>query len=243
MAIKVGSSQGKRGIAEVSFNKQKKQLSVQMDDERYNILMEDAPKYLINILMVNPSMPFRINMNSDGTQIFSAGPKGRSSYFAVLDHFAAKEGEQPSPKMVPGGPRQKKDGKSWVAPDQLQFTAVFRVVVGPYAASATSGCEIAYNVPYAFKPTPEGMQIAGTGSKKCSEFLMAAGMDFVNDTIPVQENILPWLEKTLKEREFVVVLSLNEDGYVDTIAPAPEGTIRPQDTIMEEPTEFEEGKA
>jgi hypothetical protein len=234
MAIKVGSERGVRGIATVSYDNRKKRLLVDMDEGRYDILVEDAPGYLVRILIIQKTLALRVSLNSDGTQILSAGPVG-GSYFAVFDRFTAREGEVPSPKMIPGGVRNKKGGGTWVAPDQLQFNAVFRVVSGKYAANTEEGCEVVYPVPYAFRPSmdeKDGMQIAGGGSKKLTEFLQVTGLDFVNDTIPVSDNCLPWLEKTLRDREIVVVLSLTDEGYVDTLAPAPEGVIRPTETVM-----------
>jgi hypothetical protein len=100
------------------------------------------------------------------------------------------------------------------------FTALLKVVRGNW-----EGVIIPTMLRYNFTDAGDGEStgIKGTGkySQQLSQFLEFGGIDFDTDTIPLSENVLPWIEKTLTDRSKTFMVVVN-DGYVSAFAPAPE---------------------
>jgi hypothetical protein len=140
------------------------------------------------------------------------------TFWVQLDGFAKGEGQPPAPKSYEGMARRD-DGTSFKYSFE-GFTALLKVVRGNW-----EGVIIPTMLRYNFTDAGDGEStgIKGTGkySQQLSQFLEFGGIDFDTDTIPLSENVLPWIEKTLTDRSKTFMVVVN-DGYVSAFAPAPE---------------------
>ena len=210
-----------RGVAEVTV-KSSGRIQVLMNDRVYNFDPGDPiPEGMV-------SGSYAVSMSESGDKLWSIRP-AVGLYRVKFTGIAGREGEPPTPKLVPGGPRTGKDGKHWVALDKHQFTLLFEIVTGK-----CKGMAITYTLDYLFKRYMETDEVyvpdrggAGSASKKLIEVMSLLGFDWANDSIPWSENILPWLEAWLlkkPKRNLVVIL---KDGWIDSIASEDEDDVAP----------------
>ncbi len=208
MAIQVGSSgtTGIRGVAQVNVMPNGKIRVVFADESVYDVLAEDAPKWIV-------SGKQQVKLGSDGTRIYYCAPE-RGTVKTRFLHFNKKETDPaPAPYAVQGKSGISREGKPFAIEPHLEFSFALEILEGKY-----QGYQITGNLWYAFVPYTDELGISGKGSKKLAEFLQAFGVDFEKDTLPLSENILPFLEAMLKERAVQVYVSL-KDGYVNSYSP------------------------
>jgi hypothetical protein len=140
------------------------------------------------------------------------------TFYVKVKGFAKGENQPPAPKHYEGMGR-KDDGTSFKYSYE-GFTTLLEVERGNW-----KGVIIPTMMRYNFADAGDGEStgIKGTGkySQQLSQFLEFAGIDFDADTIPLSENVLPFLEKTLTDRDNTFMVVVN-DGYVTAFAPAPE---------------------
>ena len=201
---------GPSGFASVKVERDKVLVEFAETHQTYSIFKEDAPENII-------TEKYFVTLNQDGTKITGMRPP-KGTYFAHFANFTHKKDEPPTFKDVPADIKRKKDNTTYAVPAHLEFTAIFDIDKGKFG-----GFQVPYSMWYCFKPygTTGESAISGRGRGKVEEFLLAVGFDFMADSIPYSENVLPELEQAIRERKGQVVLVLNEYGYVDSIAEAP----------------------
>jgi len=204
-----------RGLADVRIR----------DDAELIILMEDGDRYILPYDMSEVGVitdgTYRVTLSTDGSKLFGLVP-AKGTYIVRYDGMAVKEGELPSPKLIKGGQRKRKDGKgTWDAPDYLAFTVLLRI-----ASKICKGMTIPLQLNYTFeqyRDSDETVIPLGTKAfERTANFLQTAGMDFTTDSIPFSDNVLPFIDKLLlgRNKKFQVTI---KNGYVeDVIELAPE---------------------
>jgi len=213
MSITSRNRKGPGGLATVKIDKRKGVATVQYENTHhaYEIMLEDAPDNLL-------TGKYFVNLDPDAVRIVSVRPP-RGAYMAKFTNFAHKKDEPPTFRQVAMRTGQKKDGSTFVIKPHLEFTAVFEVASGDF-----KGFEIPHSMWYCFEPfetDPNEAQLVGQGRGKVEAFLQAVGYDFLEDSIPYSDNVLPAMEKTILEKDKEVVLSLNQYGYVQDLTEAP----------------------
>jgi len=194
------------------------------DGQVIDVLREDAPDYMVSGRQL-------VTLSSDNTKIFNARPIG-GSHLAEFIGFASKDAEPPTPRKVDAKAGTSRAGKPYKIPEHLEFTALFRITRGTW-----KGYQIANNLFYAFLPYEGGItQIKGAGSDKLTQFLEVTGIDFVTDDIPFSENVLVYLEKLLLSRNKQLIISLTQEGWVDSVVEAPsfDEPVEPKQEVKKE---------
>jgi len=160
---------------------------------------------------------FFVELSSDESKIRACRPP-KGSYWAKFSHFSHQKDKPPNVKEVPADVKRKRTGETYPVPAHLEFTAVFKIIKGDFV-----WMELPYSMWYAFKVYGSSGEcaISGRGSQKVEEFLVAVGFDFMKDSIPYSENILPSLEQMIQEKDGGVMITINEYGYIDTLFAAP----------------------
>src|SRR3989304_4474941 len=154
-----------------------------------------------------------VDISSDKEKLMSVGPLV-GTFFVKVKEFAKGPDQLPSPRHyeipVDGGKRL------WVYD---AYTVLLEVVTG-----AWTGTVVPVNVHYTFVDSGDGesasLELGGKHNSTAVVFLECAGLDFDTDTIPLSENILPWLEKVIVERGRTFMAIVN-DGYVSAFPFAP----------------------
>lgn len=141
------------------------------------------------------------------------------SFYVKFAGIAKAEGQVASPRRYEGtftandGTVQKYSYEA--------FIPLFEITRGSWEKTIFPGF-----LRYKFALTNDGQEMGlrtrGKHAELLAQFLECAGLDFDIDTLPVSENVLPWLETTLVDRgrQFMLVV---ENGYVAAFAPVPEG--------------------
>ncbi len=216
MAINVGTVAGIEGEAEVFVTNQGTiRLTMVEGGKRFEIFKDDAPN------VPDTVQKAFVKLNAEGTKIWSIAPLPGTCFVKLLK-FSSKENEPPIPWMSKERMFEKGGQKGIIKP-QLMFTVQYIVTSGP-----NKGLTCSMSVPYAFKPWTEGAetpvaQIAGQGVRKLEEWLRINGIDFVQDSIPFSENILPALEKMLLPRAKTLIAEVGKRGWINSLMAAPEG--------------------
>lgn len=199
---------GKKGMAEVRVKEDMDMLVIKFDDSDDLIKVEYDPTKVGYV----SNGRYRVSMSASGDKIFGMTPE-KGTYIVRYDGMVAKEGQVPSPFVVKGGERKRKDGGTFKAEDYLAFTVLLRIV-----SKENKGVHLPVQLTYSFeqyKDTGETLILLGrVAYERTAQFLEYAGIDFNTDTIPYSENILPWIDETLQKRNVKFQVSL-KDGYVD----------------------------
>lgn len=203
---------GANGIANVTVTTNKVRVEFEDNNNQViEVLRDDAPDYIITGRQI-------VVLSSDNNKIFSAKPIG-GSYMCKFIGFWSREGEPPTPKKVEARTGTSSKGNAYKIPEHLEFTVLFEIVT----PKKWSKYQLSMNLFYAFSEYEGGItQIKGAGSQKLVEFLEVAGVDFTTDDIPFSENVLPFIEKMLLNRNKTMVISLNQKGWVDSVVVAPD---------------------
>jgi hypothetical protein len=216
MPVPVEKSEALTGQARVQMDERFVYVTfLEKQDKTYRIFREDCPSYLVN----HGACTVIISMPTDGTKIYNARPIKGTHPVKIVEFKHEKD----KPPMV-----KVQQGRMWEGkriPDQVVFDVILGIEYGEY-----KGFQLSYRAPYAFKEfTAEGGQvvagISGKGMERCSLFCEKFGMDFAIDTIPMSDNILPWLEQFFLKKGKVVLAELNDKGYVDAFTDVPSGMV------------------
>jgi hypothetical protein len=131
--------------------------------------------------------------------------------------FAHAEDTLPAPKRYEGMGR-KKNGETF--PYNFEgFNVLVEIQEGAWAGTVYPSM-LRYLFTDAGDGETCGIRTGGKHAQILANFLENAGLDFDVDTIPLSDNVLPWLESELVSRgaRFMIVVG---NGYVDSYAPAP----------------------
>jgi len=153
---------------------------------------------------------------TDGSRLYSIRPL-TGSFVVKFDRFFAPAGELPAPRHYEST-FTADDGTTKLNTYEA-FTALLRITAGPWAGAILPSF-LRYGFVDAGDGVTTGLKSRGRHAERLAAFLEYAGLDLQSDTIPYSENVLPWLEKTLQERnhDFMVVV---DNGYVEGYGPAP----------------------
>src|SRR5688572_3236348 len=174
-----------------------------------------------------PSGNYNVTLTQDGSKILFLQPPGGITALVKFDGFGnrkyateeKKDAGIPEAYIKRGGPRKGKNRSTWIAQDELTFSNRLTIVDdSPY-----KGLSIPYSLPYAFELYP-GTQIAMIATSdaklgRIQEFFRVAGFDLnqQDNSIPMSDNVLPWLENRLFKSNKIFSVTLNKDGYVSAV--------------------------
>lgn len=201
---------------------------VKISGNKIHIDFEDKTRYPSPFVLDKDSYEgalvagrMNVRMSKDATELYGMFPADGNHFVRFLK-FSAQENQLPAfrdiARVIKNGP----NGESYPVEAHREFTALLEIVGGsPY-----DGMVIPLTLWDLFHEY-EGVTALKTGRYKAYKkvlvkpFLELAGMDFLNDTLEYSENILPALEKLLKQRDTVFFCNVQE-GWVNTLSPAPE---------------------
>lgn len=206
-----------RGIASVKILNSKVRVTFRNSGDVYELDKETWPKG-------KPEGEYNVSLSKEGDKVLGLSPTPSATYVVSFNKFTNRTEDMPSPKIQRGGERTRKsDGQKYFQPDKLVFGALLTVQQDGHRFD---GLDIFVTMPYCFEQYPGTNDvILSTSSKRDLEnieaFLRCAGLDFANVSIPYSSNVLPWLELYLKEHERAFMVTLNGDGWVDSMAELP----------------------
>jgi hypothetical protein len=163
-----------------------------------------------------PNMKVYAEVSGDKKKLFGVRPL-TGSFFAKVVGFAHAEDTLPAPKRYEGMGR-KKNGETF--PYNFEgFNVLVEIQEGAWAGTVYPSM-LRYLFTDAGDGETCGIRTGGKHAQILANFLENAGLDFDVDTIPLSDNVLPWLESELVSRgaRFMIVVG---NGYVDSYAPAP----------------------
>jgi len=156
-----------------------------------------------------------VTMDEHNIGVAAIRPAGKA-YYGKFIGFYAKEGELPNWRLIPYSPKTQK--RTWDIPEHLEATALFKIE----GDKQWDGFTIGKSIVYCFVNYDNSGEVAlmGYGSKKTEEFMTELGYDFMKDTLPYSDNILPVLQDTLLERGVKLLLQMR-NGWIQDIIAAP----------------------
>jgi hypothetical protein len=170
----------------------------------------------LNAPTAAPNMKVYAEVSGDKKKLFGVRPL-TGSYFAKVTGFAHAEDTLPAPKRYEGMGR-KKDGTTF--PYNFEgFNVLVEILEGDWKGTVYPSM-----LRYLFMDAGDGetcgIRTGGKHAQVLANFLENAGLDFDVDTIPLSDNVLPWLEAELVSRgkRFMIIIG---NGYVDSYAPSP----------------------
>jgi hypothetical protein len=207
-----GSKRGPRGEATIKKLAKKLVVTMEKTGETLEFPREDVefdfPK----------ANSYNVNISADKNKLYGVTPYS-GTFFVKVKDFAHGEGQEPAP-IHKEGMGTRDDGTAYhYAYDA--FTVLLEISRGSW-----KGTLIPAFLRYKFMDAGDGDTAAISGWGKHTEhlqnFLELAGLDFDNDTIPLSENILPYLRDALIARgaEFQAVV---REGWINAFAPIPDG--------------------
>jgi hypothetical protein len=200
--------QGERGEALVKFAKKNGKVFVRVK------FVESGNKFNFRrtkrIKGLRPGR-WNLQLSSDETEIWNFSPW--SGQFKVkVSSFAAKEGEQPSPKV---NKRTNSQGQKYQTVD---FTVILEIIEPEKFVGAT----IPYFLRYNFREAEDeegrsvvGLPDSGSRTKQLFEFLKITGA-WNRGPMKWKDNVLPAFEKRIL-REAAEFNVLMKDGWIDTL--------------------------
>ena len=211
MGLRSVKRYGPSGLARVTVGKEKVTVAFK-DGDTYEIFREDAPDEI-------KAGEYIVSINADKTKIMGVQPP-KGTYFAKFVGFSHKQDEAPIYREVAAREgTNSKTGDKFYIKRHLEFTAIFEVTKKDFA-----GLQIPFNMWYCFEPDdqyPGESLLIGSGRGKVEDFLSALGFDFLNDSIPYSDNVLPQLQETLLSKDTELVLTVNDKGYIDEVVTSP----------------------
>ena len=211
MPIPVTKEYGPRGVATIVTTKSKISVSYLDDQGNFTLLMEDQTPAMREILEDREGK-YHVSIDRDHLKIISIAPVSGSYKARFLKFLAAKD-TPPECKLRPSS--KLPDGK--VIPEHMEFTCIYELT-----SSSVRGMTANYFLTYAFKMGEyEDQKLAiltGMGAQKLEKWMLLHGFNFVEDSIPWSDNILPWLEKEVIKRGKIVQVEMSDKGYIKAIA-------------------------
>jgi hypothetical protein len=155
-------------------------------------------------------------LDSNQAGLWNCGPWS-GVYVGKYIGMVMAEGQTiPEPAFKEGGPRKSKHGGNYFAKDRHVFTAKWQLLSTPF-----EGVETVKQFTYSFYLDNGTVIIrGGKDAARLWNMMEAHGMNMDKETIPAEDNVLPWLDSRLRELNKQVMLKFNE-GWVDDITPLP----------------------
>jgi len=175
-------------------------------------------------IMAGKLMAF--SANKEGDKLFGVRPAD-GTHFVKFSRFTSRKGMPPAPRNVDlRSGVARKTGNHYSIPAHQEFTSILEIV----GSAAHKGMEMPYNLWYVFERYEEtnSAQFGGTNKARARdlvEFLELCGFDPQSESInyPGDGNVLPGLEAILQGKKRFLTVVLNGQGWIDSIASAPEG--------------------
>lgn len=208
---------GPRGLAEVRVLKNVTKISFPELKKVVEIPNED-----VNVPVVSDDS-LMVELSSGENAVYRCHPYSGTHFVRV--HSFVRIGGEPEPKTFTVAAHHVKapDGSEWDEPDREKFSVNLEIV----GESKYKGMLVPFTLDYLVDRKEDGT-VKFVGPKKrlarLRDFLLMAGYDPANDTILYEENILPALEDLLLSRN-TVFLALLENGWVQSVSPAPLGSL------------------
>ncbi len=199
---------GKSGLATIKKSGGEFHITFKEDNQKIVVEAEDA----LDDMREGEAF---VTMDEHNIGVAAIRPAGKA-YFAHFIGFYAKEGELPNWKLIPFSPKSPK--RSWDVPEHLEATALFKIEGDKQWDGFTVGKSICYCF-INYEGSGE-VALSGWGSKKTEEFMTELGYDFMKDSLPYSDNVLPVLQETLLERNVKVLLQM-KNGWINDIVAAP----------------------
>jgi hypothetical protein len=210
MATPVEKKSGIGGIARIAVDDKFVHVTFPEENKNYRLFREDCPDYVVK----HGAGEMYVRLSSDTLKMYSARPL-RGTLPVKLEKFPHEENKPPMMYTQVG---HSKDGRSF---NSLKFNVLLKVIAGEWMDFI-----IPFSVNYAFAAStgdPTIAAITGAGMKKCEDFLVKFGWDFMGDTIPMSDNVLAYVEKILLSRNKVVLVELGDKGYINALTYPPDG--------------------
>lgn len=198
------------------------------DDERIDIPLPDGLPEGTTIPPTGTVLEnVSVSINAAGDTLYGLHP-AKGTYLVEFSGFSHGQDKDPAPRQVEAKTIKTKTGATFVKPAHLIFTALLKIVTGPY-----KGCIVPWTSDYLFERDTDGNVKIHGGSKAAGQivrFLELVGFD-LESSIRYTENILPDLEMLLWEtaQENVFQVTLN-NGWVDEMAELPAGVVIQKDS-------------
>lgn len=212
-------STGESGLADVKVNAKSLTLTFKETGNRYEVSKEGQENL--------KSGQYVVTLNRDGTKLWNVRPLPGATYIARFNQFGNRgQINVPEPAVIKGGPRTRENGQSWYQEDRMVGHALLEI---DQPTSIYHGLNILFMMPYRFQLDalrPGFAEITVASKRELSDLEMlfrACGVDLANTDLPFSTNMLPFIEDLLKESDARFQVTINSKGFVDTIAPLPEG--------------------
>jgi hypothetical protein len=163
---------------------------------------------------------YRVTMSKQGDKVIGLGAVP-GTYIVRFKEFANRIDGIPQTKIQQGGERISRTGGKYIAPNKLVCHALLEI----QSEDRFDGLNILAILPYGFEPEPgtNNCCIAVDGKRdleRIDSFLRLTGFN-LNDPIPYAQNVLPWLEGVLQGKNIAFMVTINDQGFIDTMAPLP----------------------
>jgi hypothetical protein len=207
-----GYKKGPSGIATLTKTETKVTVVFEGSGDTYDFPIE-GDRITCDVESIKPGKVFAA-LSADKTKLQSVRPAS-GTYRVKFVSLAKGENQPPTPKHYEGMGRR---GDGTTFPYSFYgFTVLLEVTKGPWAGTIVTNM-LRYLFVDAGDGETAGIRQGGKNSSQLIQFLELAGLDLGADTIPLSDNVLPWLEKRLasSSMEFMVVIN---DGWIQSFAP------------------------
>jgi hypothetical protein len=219
MEGKARKSQSIRGAAHITVRRDSVLVQMSEDGELhrsgqiFEVARDKAPELVLN-------GQFWVNLNKDGTILYSESPIAADGQVALCTGFAGNPQKPPEPRYQPGGKNVTlDDGRSWVTRASFSMDPVFRILEGKYA-----GLTAVAFLPYDFEADEETGVAYFVGSEKQIEkidsFFNAVGLG--EEEFAHKKNLLPDFAQAIIQAGTPCMLKIS-NGVAQVITALPEG--------------------
>lgn len=214
MEVQVKIERGPQGIGECRLLKNNIKIIAE-DGSVYEISYEKVDEDVV--LNEGKNLSFSISKNKD--TLYNLRP-AEGTMFAKFGGFLVRRNEEiPKPELKKGGPRKKRNGESYFAPDRIQFMFFHEIVNGKW-----KGTKYLQAYDYSFGELDNGntsIVVRGARTQRMEKWLRIAS-DGLDIDIPYSDNILPDLQKILFDKDVIYQIQV-ENGWVQNVMELPEG--------------------
>lgn len=208
-------NKGPRGAANLAIFPDKVEVTFDRDGSMHSFSRSDADALGFDPSIV-PEGRVHATVSGDKKKLWGVRPM-EGSFFAKVDSFAHSEDTLPTPKRYEGIGR-KKNGETFPY-NYEAFDVLVRIQNGDWTDTIIPS-QLRYLFTDAGDGESAGIRTGGKHAQVLANFLENAGLDFDVDTIPLSDNVLPWLEAELTSRDeqFMIIV---DNGYIQSFAPSP----------------------